>query len=202
VGRYRERAVDTELLGNPAIGRLLLMPTTARDLTLEHFRWVGGHADVWAIFRDAEALAAVVAGLVEPFRDEGITAVCGIESRGFLLGGAAAVELGVGFVPVRKGEGLFPGDKAVRQSDPDYRQLRHTLRLQRSALHPGDRALLVDDWIETGNQATAVRSMAEECGATWVGCSVIVDQLSDPLTNALGTVRGLLDAQELPPLET
>jgi hypothetical protein len=44
--------------------------------------------------------------------------------------------------------------------------------------------------------------MAEECGATWVGCGVIVDQLSDPLKNALGTVRGLLDAQELPPLET
>ncbi|MGW5866563.1 phosphoribosyltransferase [Streptomyces sp. NPDC055239] len=177
------------------------MPTTARDLTLEHFRWVGGHADVWAIFRDAKALPAVVAGLVEPFRDEGVTAVCGIESRGFLLGGAAAVELGVGFVPVRKGEGLFPGDKMVRQSAPDYRRIRHTLRLQRSALGPADRVLLVDDWIETGNQAAAVRSMAEECGATWLGCSVIVDQLATLPKNALGTVRGLLDARELPPSE-
>ncbi|MER5687478.1 hypothetical protein [Streptomyces sp. NPDC002205] len=66
-----------------------------------------------ATFRDAKALAAVVAGLVEPFRDERITAVCGIESRGFLLGGAAAVELGVGIVPVRKDEGLFLGNKAI-----------------------------------------------------------------------------------------
>ncbi|GAA2263762.1 phosphoribosyltransferase family protein [Streptomyces amakusaensis] len=177
------------------------MPTTARELVLEHFRWVGGHADVWAVFRDAEALAAVVAGLVEPFRDEGITAVCGIESRGFLLGGAAAVELGVGFVPVRKGEGLFPGDKVVRRSVPDYRRLRHTLRLQRSALTPADRVLLIDDWIETGSQAAAVRSMAEECGATWVGCGVIVDQHTAAPRNALGTVRGLLDARELPAFE-
>lgn len=178
------------------------MPTTARDLTLEHFRWIDGHADVWAIFRDAKALATVVAGLVEPFRHERITAVCGIESRGFLLGGAAAVELGVGFVPIRKGEGLFPGDKVVRQSSPDYRCLRHTLRLQRSSLGPGDRVLLIDDWIETGSQAAAVRSMAEECGSTWVGCSVIVDQLTDSPEHALGTVRGLLSAQELPPCES
>jgi adenine phosphoribosyltransferase len=178
------------------------MPMTARDLTLEHFRWIGGHADVWAIFRDAQALAAVVAGLVEPFRGEQITAVCGIESRGFLLGGAAAVELGVGFVPVRKGEGLFPGDKVVWQSAPDYRRLRHTLRLQRSSLAPGDRVLLVDDWIETGSQAAAVRSMVEECGSTWVGCSVIVEQLTDAPNNALGTIRGLLAAKDLPPCES
>ena len=80
---------------------------TARDLVLEHFTWLGGHADVWAVFRDGEALEAVVKALAEPFRDAGITAVCGVESRGFLLGAAVAVELGAGIVPVRKGEGLF-----------------------------------------------------------------------------------------------
>ncbi|MFE9141863.1 phosphoribosyltransferase family protein [Streptomyces tubercidicus] len=167
---------------------------TARDLALERFRWIGGHADVWAVFRDAKALAVIVAGLVEPFRDERITAVCGIESRGFLLGGAAAVEFGVGFVPVRKGEGVFPGDKVARQSSPDCRCLRHTLRLQRSSLGSGDRVLLVDDWVETGSQAAAVRSMVEECGSTWMGCGVIVDQLTDAPKSALGAVRGLLTA--------
>src|SRR5947209_15949611 len=99
------------------------MVTTARGLALEHFQWINGHADGWAIFRDAKALAAVVRGLVDPFRDEQVTAICGIESRGFLLGAAAAVELGVGFVPVRKGDGLFPGDKVTRLTAPDYRSL-------------------------------------------------------------------------------
>ena len=91
------------------------MPTTARDLALEHFRWIDGHADVWAVLRNPVAFAAVVSGLVEPFRGAGVTAVCGVESRGFLLGGAAAVELGVGFVPVRKADGLFPGYKTAKE---------------------------------------------------------------------------------------
>lgn len=174
------------------------MVTTARGLALEHFRWINGHADVWAIFRDAKALAAVVRGLVDPFRGEQITAICGIESRGFLLGAAAAVELGVGFVPVRKSDGLFPGDKVTRLTAPDYRSLRHTLRLQRHSLGPGDRVVLVDDWIETGSQAVTVKGMVEECGASWVGCSVIVDQLTTESKHALGTVHALLASGELP----
>jgi adenine phosphoribosyltransferase len=109
----------------------------ARDLLLEHFRWIDGHADVWAVFRDAEALRSIVAGLVEPFRDRQVTAICGIESRGFLLGAAAAAELGVGFVPVRKGDG--PGEKIIHSAGTDYRQRNHTLRLQRSSLRPGER---------------------------------------------------------------
>lgn len=62
--------------------------------------------------------------------------------------------------------------------------------------------LLVDDWMETGSQAAAAQGMVEECGATWVGCSVIVDQLTGAPRNALGTVRALLTAQELPPCES
>ncbi|MDT0467957.1 phosphoribosyltransferase [Streptomyces gibsoniae] len=175
------------------------MPANARDLVLERFRWIDGHADVWAVFRDPVTLAAVVQGLVEPFKDEGITAVCGVESRGFLLGGAAAVALGVGFIPVRKTEGLFPGDKLVREASPDYRKLRHALRLQRDSVALGDRVLLVDDWIETGSQAAAVKDMVVECGGDWAGCAVIVDQLdAEALRVKVGPVRGLLFAKELP----
>jgi adenine phosphoribosyltransferase len=180
-------------------GRVAAMPVTARDLALERFRWIDGHADVWAVFRDPVALAAVVSGLVEPFRSEGITAVCGVESRGFLLGGAVAVELGVGFIPVRKAEGLFPGDKLVRETFPDYRNLRHTLRLQRDSVAPGDRVLLVDDWIETGSQAEAVKEMVIECGGDWAGCAILVDQLDEEILRAsVGPIRGLLSAKELP----
>jgi adenine phosphoribosyltransferase len=177
------------------------MVTTARGLVLEHFQWINGHADVWAIFRDPEALAAVVRGLVDPLRDEQITAICGIESRGFLLGAAAAVELGVGFVPVRKSDGLFPGDKVTRQTAPDYRSLRHTLRLQRPSLGSGDRVVMVDDWIETGSQAATVKDMVEECGASWVGCSVIINQLAEDSKHDLGTISALLAARELPAYE-
>ncbi|MEG3632860.1 phosphoribosyltransferase family protein [Micromonospora palythoicola] len=174
------------------------MSNSTRGALLKHFRWIEGHADVWAIFRDAKALRHVVAGLVDPFRNSDVTAICGIESRGFLLGGAAAVELGVGFIPVRKRDGLFPGDKITAAAERDYRQQSHTLRLQRSSLGSHDRVLLVDDWIETGNQALTARQMVEQCGSSWVGCSVLVDQLHDDRRAALGTVLSLVRADELP----
>jgi adenine phosphoribosyltransferase len=168
--------------------------TDAADLVRARFRWIDGHADVWALFRDPRALTAMVAALADPYRSLGVTAVCGVESRGFLLGGAAAVELGAGFVAVRKG-GLLPGDKISREAAPDYRGQRHLLRLQRAALRPDDRVLFVDDWIETGSQATAVRAMVEECGATWLGCSVIVDQLGAPWARGIVTTDELGDAE-------
>jgi adenine phosphoribosyltransferase len=167
------------------------MTDHAADLVRARFRWIDGHADVWALFRDPPTLAAVVAALADPYRNEGVTAVCGVESRGFLMGAAVAVELGAGFVAVRKDGGLFPGEKISHETAPDYRGQRHHLRLQRAALRPDDRVLFVDDWIETGSQATAVRAMVEACGATWLGCSVVVDQLGDP------GVRSLVTADEL-----
>ena len=173
----------------------------ARELALERFRWVGGHADVWSVFRDAKALSAVVAALAEPYRAGGVDVVCGVESRGFLLGAAAAVELGVGFLPVRKGTGLFPGEKTFGQTAPDYRGLRHTLRLQRSSVTGGDRVLLVDDWIETGNQARTVKGLIEQCDGLWAGCSVLVDQLDDAGRECLGPVNSVLTASQLPPDE-
>jgi adenine phosphoribosyltransferase len=58
--------------------------------------------------------------------------------------------------------------------------------------------LLVDDWIETGSQAWAVRSMVEECGGQWMGCSVVVDQTT-PARRADLSVRSIVTASELPP---
>ncbi|MFF4160589.1 phosphoribosyltransferase [Streptomyces sp. NPDC001678] len=153
------------------------MTISARDLLLERFRWVGGHADMRPLFRDGDALRVVVQALVDPFRDAGVTGVCGIESRGFLLGGAAALELGVGFIAVRKAAGMFPGEKLVRETEPDYRGIRHSLRIQRALLGPVDRVLFVDDWIETGNQALAVRDLASAAGAELAGNAGVVDQM-------------------------
>ncbi|KOV87894.1 phosphoribosyltransferase family protein [Nocardia sp. NRRL S-836] len=174
------------------------MATVASDLLLRRFRWVGGHADMWPVFRDAAVFAEVVKALVEPFRTEGVTAVCGVESRGFLLGGAAALELGVGFVAVRKGSGMFPGEKLVCDTAPDYRGLRHVLRMQRSSLGRADRVLLVDDWIETGSQALAVRQLVAEAGAELVGCAVVVDQLRSDVRPLVGRVHALVAKDELP----
>lgn len=151
----------------------------ARTAVLSRFQWRADHADPWPIFADPTAFSSVIDGLAEPFADDGVTAVVGVESRGFLLGGAVALRLGVGFVPVRKREGLFPGDKVVRRSDADYRGISHVLRVQEGALSASDRVLLVDDWLETASQLRTAAALVTDLGATVVGCSVIVDQFGD-----------------------
>lgn len=174
------------------------MSADARQLVLEHFRWVSGHADVWRVLRSADALRSVVRALVEPYRGMQPAAVVGVESRGFLLGGAAAVELGVGFVAVRKAGGLFAGHRISEVSEPDYRGRRWELAIQDDSLDAGDRVVLVDDWIETGNQARAVGRLVGRLGATLAGISVIVDQVRDELRSGLPPVRSIVSSAELP----
>ncbi|HEU5271658.1 MAG TPA: phosphoribosyltransferase family protein [Jatrophihabitans sp.] len=175
-------------------------PLTALDAgraaVLRSFSWRDGHADVWSVFADGPAFEAVVAALAAPWRESGISHVLGIESRGFLLGGAVAVRLGTGFVAIRKDGGLLPGPKLVADSRPDYRGLSHRLRMQ-CVLRAGHRVLLVDDWAERGSQASAVARLVEQAGAELAGLSLIVDQLDDDLRASLGRVTSLVRAGEL-----
>jgi adenine phosphoribosyltransferase len=157
---------------------------------------VDGHADVWRWFDDPGTLRAIAAALVDPFRGRA-TKVAGIESRGFVIGAACALDLVVGFVPIRKAAGVFPGRKAVVETRADYRGGRQTLRLQRAALTAADRVLLVDDWIETGSQAAGARTLVEECGATFLGVAAVVDQLPPERRDALVRVHTLLPRKRL-----
>ncbi len=172
------------------------MAAAGRAAVLCHFGWRDGHADVWPIFADGPAFAAVVEALAEPWRRSRISHVLGIESRGFLLGGAVALQLGVGFVAVRKAAGLLPGPKLTVRSEPDYRGTRQLLRMQ-PVLGSADRVLLVDDWAERGSQATAVAELVERAGARLIGLSLIVDQLDDSRRARLGTISSLVRAAEL-----
>jgi adenine phosphoribosyltransferase len=166
---------------------------------LERFRWVEGHADVWPLFADGELLRSLAAALAAPFTAARPTKVAGVESRGFLLGAAVAAHLGVGFVAIRKGEGLLPGAKVSRVAAPDYRGREHLLRLQRDVLTPADRVILVDDWVEVGSQATTARELLEEVGATYVGCSVIVDDTTDAVRARLEPFAALVERAALGP---
>jgi adenine phosphoribosyltransferase len=170
----------------------------ARRAVLRNFRWRDGHADVWSVFSDAEALVAVVTALADPWRADGVTRVIGIESRGFILGGAVAVALGVGFVAVRKPGTLLPGPTLEVQAGADYRGNRHVLRVQREVFHSTDRVVLVDDWAERGAQARAARDLVESSGATFGGVSVMVDQLDDDVRADLRRVSSIVLAGELP----
>jgi adenine phosphoribosyltransferase len=170
----------------------------AADAFLRRFAWWRGHADIWRVFDDSEAFAAVVDGLIGPWRGKNITKVCSIEARGFILGGAAAYALGVGFVAIRKEGHLFPGPKHRVEAALDYRDKRQVLEIQRQSLEAGDRVLLVDDWIERGSQAKAARELIEGCGGVVVGMAVLVDELDDEIRDALPPLTSTLSAGDLP----
>ena len=131
------------------------MRTLSEDLA-ERMREGGdGRSDIWRAFADRELFARVVAALAAPYRGERYTKVAGVEARGFVLGGAMAAHTGAGFVAVRKEDGWLPGELAEAVTGPDWQGHTHALRLQRDALGPEDRVVLVDDWFETGAQALA-----------------------------------------------
>lgn len=173
------------------------MDEATRDLLLQRFAWVDGHADLWRLFYDAALFPAVVAGLSEPFRGQGVTKVVGLEAKGFILGGAVAIQLQAGFVAVRKPGGLFPGEKLKTRTAADYRGNQEILSLQRASLGAGDRVILVDDWFEKGSQALAAKTLVSQSGATYLGSSIVVDQMDHRVRAEIGNVHRLIDASEL-----
>lgn len=166
------------------------------DELLARVQVIDGHADVLGAVADGGVLARAAAALAAPFADAAVTKVAGLEARGFIFGSAVALQLAAGFVPIRKPGGIHPGPKARTVTEPSWRGERVTLELQRAAITPGDRVLLVDDWAETGSQAVAAKQLIEECGGVYVGLSLLVDQLGSETRAALAPVRTIADAAE------
>ena len=132
--------------------------------------------DISPLLADPDGLRAVVAALAAPARDDtGRTAVdkvVGLEARGFIFGAPVALELGAGFVPVRKA-GKLPA--ATHQVAYALEYGEAVLEIHRDALRPGDRVLVVDDVLATGGTAAAARSLVEACDATVAGVSVLLE---------------------------
>jgi adenine phosphoribosyltransferase len=119
--------------------------------------------DITTLLRDAEGFRIVIDTLTQPFKDKGIDVVVGIESRGFILGGAVADRLGAGFVPVRK-PGKLPS-KSVRETYAlEYGT--DSLEMHADAIGEGQRVLIVDDVIATGGTAKATASLVRQLGGT------------------------------------
>ncbi|UQX88680.1 hypothetical protein M6D93_01450 [Jatrophihabitans telluris] len=127
------------------------------------------------------------------------TVVLGPESRGSLLGALVAGHLGLGLVEVRKDPARSAdSDRWLTAfTPPDYQDRTLLLGARRDHLLAGQRVLFVDDWIDTGGQAQAVRAIVGAAQAVWCGAAVIVDALQDSrLRRDLG-VRSLMGIRDL-----
>jgi adenine phosphoribosyltransferase len=167
------------------------------DELVARLEYFDGHSDTLGLFADGGFLARAGAAMADPFRGAGVTKVAGIEARGFVLATAVALELGVGFVAIRKQGSIHPGAKAELAAPPDWRGLETVLRLQRHVIEPAELVLLVDDWAETGSKALTARRLIEACGGRYAGLSLLVDQLPDRLREQLAPVSAVALAEEV-----
>jgi adenine phosphoribosyltransferase len=128
--------------------------------------------DITTLLGDARAFRTAVDLMVQPYAGLQIDKVAGIEARGFILGGAVAHQLSVGFVPVRK-KGKLPWRTVAQDYALEYGV--DTMEMHEDALQPGEQVLLVDDLIATGGTALAAVKLIEKLGGRTVGASFIVD---------------------------
>lgn len=128
--------------------------------------------DVTTLFADPRGFRMAVDQLIYPFLDQRIDKVVGLEARGFILGGAVAHQLGVGFVPIRK-KGKLPAATYAQDYSLEYGQA--TVEIHQDALEAGERVLLVDDLLATGGTARAGVKLIERLGAEVAGTAFVVD---------------------------
>ena len=128
--------------------------------------------DITTLLRDPEGFKAAIDSLAAPFADARIDIVVGIESRGFILGGAVADRLGAGFCPIRK-PGKLPA-KTLRESfSLEYGT--DSIEIHTDAIQPGQRVLVVDDVLATGGTARAAASLVKRLGGTLHGLAFLIE---------------------------
>jgi adenine phosphoribosyltransferase len=141
--------------------------------------------DITPLLADGDAFSASISEL-SCFVPQGVDAVVGIESRGFIFGAALAQQMGLGMVPVRK-PGKLPAD--VHGIDYELEYGMDRLEIHRDALSKGHAVVIVDDLLATGGTAQATVELVEALGARVVACLFVIE---------LGFLKGRQRLQNVP----
>lgn len=128
--------------------------------------------DITPLVKNPASLRFAIAELIKPFKNSNITAVAGMEARGFIFGSLVAWELDVGFIPLRK-PGKLPYD--VQRVDYELEYGTTSLEVHIDAIEPGDRILLVDDVLATGGTAKASCELIEQLNGEIVACTFVIE---------------------------
>ena len=130
--------------------------------------------DITTLLKDKSAFRSMIDDLTAWYRDKQIAKVVGIESRGFIVGGPLAHQLGAGFVPVRR-PGKLPADSVEVKYNLEYGS--NSLAIHRDAIAMGERVLIVDDLLATGGTAAATTNLVRQLGGEIVGAAFLVELL-------------------------
>jgi adenine phosphoribosyltransferase len=153
-------------------------PADRLDLR-SHIRSIPDFPKHGIMFRDITPLLAHPAAFKEavrvmaaPYKKGSVDVVVGAESRGFIFAAGIALELGAGFVPVRK-KGKLPYKTTSVSYSLEYGT--DTLQMHEDAIKPGSRVLMVDDLLATGGTMVACCEMIEKAGGRIVGVEFLIE---------------------------
>ena len=128
--------------------------------------------DITTLIREPDGFREAIELMTEPFRDEKVDVVVGMESRGFIFSAPMALHLKAGFVPVRK-LGKLPAETISVEYELEYGT--NTLEVHRDAIRPGERVLIVDDLLATGGTVLGTIDLVKQLKGEVVGLSFLVE---------------------------
>ena len=128
--------------------------------------------DITTLLKDPAAYKEAIDQMLEPYRDEQVDLVVGMESRGFIFSAPMAYLLGTGLVPVRK-LGKLPAETLTVEYALEYGS--NTLEIHRDAIMPGQRVLIVDDLLATGGTVRGTIDLVERLKGVVVGLAFLVE---------------------------
>jgi adenine phosphoribosyltransferase len=128
--------------------------------------------DITTLLKDPDAYRESIDLMVEPFRNERVDIVVGMESRGFIFSAPMAYQLKAGLVPVRK-LGKLPAETITVEYALEYGS--NTLEIHRDAIEPGQRVLIVDDLLATGGTVGGTIELIERLNGQVVGLAFLVE---------------------------
>lgn len=128
--------------------------------------------DITTLIRDPAALRAIIDDWSQRYGSYGLTAIVGVESRGFIFAAALAYAMDLPFVPARK-KGKLPAKTIQQEFNLEYGT--DCMEMHVDSLTAGDRVLIVDDLLATGGTLEAVCSLVEQLGADIAELTFIVE---------------------------
>ena len=128
--------------------------------------------DITTALADPECLKCLRDELVKRYRDKGITKILGIESRGFIIAPAVAMEIGAGFVPIRK-PGKLPAETIEVSYQKEYGV--DTIQMHKDAVNENDIVLIHDDILATGGSMAAAIDLAKKAGAKKIYTNCLIE---------------------------
>ena len=128
--------------------------------------------DITTLLEDPKGFKESIDLMVEKYKGQKIDKIVGIESRGFIFGGALAYQLGCGFVPVRK-----PGKLPYKSIKEDYalEYGTNTLEIHIDAIKAGEKVVIIDDLLATGGTAKAAANLVEKLEGDIVSIDFLVE---------------------------